>query len=98
MELQLVQSKALELEQLFQTIDIAGELLIGEECPACKPEIPSRNVRTASRQNGHLWSKCTLLGFLNSLIYTFANTFSPILDHHIGTCDFSGVNMPWVYT
>ena len=72
-ESRLVQAKALELEQLLQTMPIAGELPIGEECPACKSEIPFRDVRTAACQNGHPWSKCMFLGFFNGFIYSFAN-------------------------
>ena len=71
----MVQAKALELEQLLQTMAIAGELPIGEECPACKSEIPFRDVRTAACQNGHPWSKRILAGSLNDFIYSFANAF-----------------------
>ena len=97
MESRLIQAKALELEQFLQTMPIAGELPIGEECPACKSEIPFRDVRTAACQNGHPWGKCTLPGFSNGFVHTFANAFSPMLSHHAGTCDFSGANVPWVY-
>ena len=72
-ESQLVQAKALELERFLQTMPIAGELSMGEECPACKSEIPFGDIRTAACQNGHPWSKCTLLGFFDGFIYSFTN-------------------------
>lgn len=72
-ESQLVQGKALELEQLLQTMPIAGELSIGEECPACKNETPFSDIRTAACQNGHPWSKCILSGCFDGFIYSFAN-------------------------
>ena len=54
-ESQLVQTKALELEQLLQTMSVAGELPTGEECPACKSEVPFKDIRTGACQNGHPW-------------------------------------------
>ncbi|KAF9785254.1 putative zinc-finger of transcription factor IIIC complex-domain-containing protein [Thelephora terrestris] len=59
-ESQLLQSKALELERLLQTMPIAGGLPIEEECPACKSEIPFRDIRTAACQNGHPWTRCSI--------------------------------------
>jgi hypothetical protein len=61
-ESQLLQSKALELEQLLQTMPIAGELTMEECCPACQSEIPFRDIRTAACQNGHPWSEFLSLG------------------------------------
>lgn len=66
-ESQLIQSKALELEQLLQTMPIAGELPIEEECPACKSKIPFRDIRTAACDNGHPWSECLRANLRNHL-------------------------------
>ncbi|KAF9649199.1 hypothetical protein BDM02DRAFT_3095185 [Thelephora ganbajun] len=59
-ESHLVQRKALELEELLQTMPVAGELPIEEGCPACKSEIPFRDIRTAACQNGHPWTRCSI--------------------------------------
>jgi general transcription factor 3C protein 4 len=70
---QLVKAKALELEQLLQTMPLAGELSIIEECPACGSGIPFRDIRTATCQNEHPWGKCSLSGFFNGFTYSSAN-------------------------
>lgn len=75
-EPQLVQSKALELGRLLQTMPIAGELPIEEECPACKSEVPFKDTRTGACQNGHPWSKCILSGFLSGFIHPFMNVLA----------------------
>lgn len=97
-ESQLIQSKALELEQLLQTMPIAGELPIEEECPACKSEIPFRNIRTASCNNGHPWSERLNVNSPESFCLLAWKQFSSMFDHHARTCDFSCTDVPRVHT
>ena len=77
---------------------IAGELPIEEECPACKSEIPFRDIRAASCNNGHPWSEYLKVGFPGSFCSLAWKQFSSMLDHHARPCDLSGTNVPWVYT
>lgn len=66
---QVLQSKALELERLLQTMPIAGEHPLEEICPACKTEVPFRDIRTAVCQNGHPWSESQPLKPWNNFIH-----------------------------
>ena len=93
----LIQSKVLELEQLLQTMPIAGELPIEEECPACKSEIPFRDTRTAACQNGHPWSECLDVDIPGRFCLPDRGHFSQVLGHHARARDFSGTNVSWVY-
>ena len=96
-ESQLLQSKALELERLLQTMPIAGELPLEEECPACKSEIPFRDVRTAACQNGHPWSEGFVFEALERFCLPVLRNPSSMLGHDARTCNFSGANLSWVY-
>ena len=73
-ESQLLQSKGSELKQLLQTMAIAGELPIEEECPACKSKIPFSDIRTAACQNGHPWSECVPSGVGNCFCLPLVGT------------------------
>lgn len=96
-ESQLLQSKALELEQLLQTMPIAGELPLEEGCPACKSEIPFGDVRTATCQNGHPWSKGFVFEALEQFCLPALRNPSSMLNHNTRACNFSGTNVSWVY-
>lgn len=93
-EAKLIQSKALELEQLLQTMPIAGELPIEEECPACKSKIPFGDIRTATCQKGHPWSEYLKVDFSERFCSLTCGKSSPMLNHHVRTCNFSGANVP----
>ena len=76
---------------------IAGELPIEEECPACKTEIPFRDIRTAACNNGHPWSESPKFCFPQHFYLLARKQTSSMLDHHTRTWNFSGTNMPWMH-
>jgi len=76
---------------------IAGELPIEEECPACKSEIPFRDIRTAACNNGHPWSECLKVASTESFCLLAWKQFSSMFDHYARTCNLSSTNVPWVY-
>lgn len=99
-EARLLQSKALELEQLLQTMPVAGELPIEEQCPACGSEIPFRDIRTAACENGHPWSEFLEANSQNGFIDRLSDgpQSSPMLDNYVRTFDFSGADVSRMYT